>query len=82
MVGLAVFIFFMDSNGILIWNVRGLNDRAKRDSVKTLVLDIKPSIVSRRSNYVPSLILIFCLFLGLDSVILFIAPLRGLEEGC
>jgi hypothetical protein len=72
----------MEYSCFLIWNVRGLNDRAKRDSVKTLVLDIKPSIVSRRSNYVPSLILIFCLFLGLDSVILFIAQLRGLEEGC
>jgi hypothetical protein len=72
----------MEYSCFLIWNVRGLNDRAKRDSVKTLVLDIKHSIVSRRSNYVPSLILIFCLFLGLDLVILFIAHLRGLEEGC
>jgi exonuclease III len=35
----------MDSSGILIWNVRGLNDRAKRDAVKSLVLDTKPSIV-------------------------------------
>lgn len=35
----------MDSSGFLIWNVRGLNDRAKRDSVKSLVFDIKPSIV-------------------------------------
>jgi exonuclease III len=35
----------MENNCFLIWNVRGLNDRAKRGSVKTLVLDIKPSIV-------------------------------------
>jgi exonuclease III len=35
----------MENSCILIWNVRGLNDRAKRDSVKTLILDIKPSIV-------------------------------------
>jgi exonuclease III len=32
----------MDSNGILIWNVRGLNDCAKRDSIKSLVLDTMP----------------------------------------
>jgi hypothetical protein len=37
----------MDSNGILIWNVRGLNDRAKRDSIKSLVLDTMPSIAWR-----------------------------------
>jgi exonuclease III len=35
----------MENSCFLIWNVRGLNDRTKRDSVKTLVLDIKPSIV-------------------------------------
>jgi hypothetical protein len=35
----------MESSHFLIWNVRGLNDRAKRDSVKSLVVDIKPSIV-------------------------------------
>jgi exonuclease III len=39
------FCFFMESSCFLIWNVRGLNDHAKRDSFKTLVLDIKPSIV-------------------------------------
>lgn len=35
----------MENSCFLIWNVRGLNDRARRDSVKSLVLDIKPSIV-------------------------------------
>jgi hypothetical protein len=29
----------------LIWNVRGFNDRAKRDSIKSLVLDLKPSLL-------------------------------------
>jgi exonuclease III len=35
----------MDSSCFLIWNVRGLNDRVKRDSVKSLVVDIRPSII-------------------------------------
>jgi exonuclease III len=35
----------MDSSCFLIWNVRGLNDRVKRDSVKSLVVDIGPSII-------------------------------------
>ena len=35
----------MDSNCFLIWNVRGLNDRVKRNSVKSLVVDIRPSII-------------------------------------
>ena len=55
MVGLAVFIFFMDSNGILIWNVRGLNDRAKRDSIKSLVLDTMPSIVCLQETKLSSI---------------------------
>jgi exonuclease III len=29
----------------LIWNVRGLNDRSRRDIVKSLVLSIKPPVV-------------------------------------
>jgi exonuclease III len=29
----------------LCWNVRGLNDRAKRDSVKSVVVDLRPSII-------------------------------------
>jgi exonuclease III len=29
----------------LIWNVRGLNDRSRRDIVKSLVLSIKPAVV-------------------------------------
>jgi exonuclease III len=35
----------MDPSCFLIWNGRCLNGRAKRDSVKSLVFDIKPSIV-------------------------------------
>jgi hypothetical protein len=35
----------MDSSCFLIWNVRGLNDRVKRDSVKSLVVDIRPSVI-------------------------------------
>jgi exonuclease III len=35
----------MDPSCFLIWNGRGLNGHAKRDSVKSLVFDIKPSIV-------------------------------------
>jgi len=32
-------------NTILCWNVRGLNDRARRDAVRTQVDDIRPSVV-------------------------------------
>lgn len=35
----------VDSRCSLIWNVRGLNDHAKKDDVKSLVLDLKPSLV-------------------------------------
>lgn len=42
---LIVFSFFMNPNCFLIWNVRGLNDRSKRDTVKSLVLDVKSSLV-------------------------------------
>lgn len=35
----------MDNTTILSWNVRGLNARARRDAVRTLVADIRPSIV-------------------------------------
>jgi exonuclease III len=45
----------MDSNGILIWNVRGLNDRAKRDSIKSLVLDTMPSIVCPQETKLSSI---------------------------
>jgi exonuclease III len=45
----------MDSNGILIWNVRGLNDRAKRDSIKSLVLDTMPSIVCLQETKLSSI---------------------------
>ena len=35
----------MDNTTILSWNVRGLNAQARRDNVRTLVDDIRPSIV-------------------------------------
>jgi endonuclease/exonuclease/phosphatase family metal-dependent hydrolase len=35
----------MDNTTVISWNVRGLNDRARRDTVRTLVHDIHPSIV-------------------------------------
>jgi len=35
----------MDNTTILSWNVRGLNAQARRDDVRTLVDDIRPSIV-------------------------------------
>ena len=35
----------MDNRIILCWNVRGLNDRARRDAVRTLVDDVHPTIV-------------------------------------
>lgn len=38
-------ILSMVSLNFLVWNVMGLNDRSKRDCVKSLVLSLKPSIV-------------------------------------
>ena len=35
----------MDNITVLSWNVRGLNARARRDAVRTLVDDIRPSIM-------------------------------------
>lgn len=35
----------MDNTTILSWNVRGLNARARQDNVRTLVNDVRPSIV-------------------------------------
>jgi len=35
----------MDNTTIMSWNVRGLNERARRDNVRTLVDDIRPNIV-------------------------------------
>ena len=42
---LVIFSMSMDVDCFLIWNVRGFNRRAKRDFVKSLVVDIRPSIV-------------------------------------
>ena len=35
----------MDNTTVLSWNVRGLNARARRDAVRTLIDDVSPSIV-------------------------------------
>jgi len=35
----------MENLSALSWNVRGLNERARRDTVRTLVDDIRPSVV-------------------------------------
>jgi len=35
----------MDNTTVLSWNVRGLNARARRDAVRTLIDDVRPSIV-------------------------------------
>lgn len=35
----------MDNASILCWNVRGLNARARRDAVRTLIDDLRPTIV-------------------------------------
>lgn len=36
----------MDNTTILSWNVRGLNARARRDSVRALTADVRPTIVA------------------------------------
>jgi hypothetical protein len=64
----------MDSNGILIWNVRGLNNCAKRDSIKSLVLaQCLLLCVCKKPSCHPSLILILLQFLGQYMVTLFLA---------
>jgi exonuclease III len=45
----------MVSLNFLVWNVRGLNDRSKRDCVKTLVLSLKPSIVCLQETKLSSI---------------------------
>jgi exonuclease III len=45
----------MDSNDILIWNVKGHNNRAKRGSIKSLVLDTMPSIVCLQETKLSSI---------------------------
>lgn len=35
----------MDSTNFLIWNARGLNDHARRDTVRKVVDDCKPALV-------------------------------------
>jgi exonuclease III len=42
---LLVLIFPMEPGCFLVWNVRGLNSRAKRDSVKSVVVSLKPAVV-------------------------------------
>jgi hypothetical protein len=41
----VVLSFLMDPSKILIWNVRGLNSRARQDTVRELVLSVKAEIV-------------------------------------
>ncbi|XP_066373246.1 uncharacterized protein [Miscanthus floridulus] len=43
----------MDNTTILSWNVRGLNVRARRDAVRTLVNDVRPSIVCVGIDVIP-----------------------------
>ena len=45
----------MDCSGFLIWNVRGHNDRAKRDSIKSTVLDTMSSIVCLQETKLSSI---------------------------
>lgn len=35
----------MDKTSVLIWNVRGLNDRARRNNLRKVVNDSKPTVV-------------------------------------
>jgi exonuclease III len=35
----------MDPSKILIWNVRGLNRKARRDSVRSVITSTRPNIV-------------------------------------
>jgi hypothetical protein len=70
----------MEPSCFLIWNVRGLNDRSKIDSVKSLVLDIKPSILQETKLCCISDFDILSI-LGSRLVILFVAQLKGPGEG-
>ena len=68
----------MDNNTILCWNARGLNGRARRDSVRTLVQTEKPQIaciVETKLNDVPQM-LIFSLF-GMNFVDYTFVPAAG-----
>lgn len=42
----------MDNISIMSWNVHGLNERARRDAVRTLIDDIRPSVIClQRPNW-------------------------------
>lgn len=42
---LVVFLLSMNLSKILIWNVRGLNRKARRDAVRMMVESTRPDIV-------------------------------------
>jgi len=35
----------MDKTSILVWNVRGINDKGRRDNIRKVVHDFRPSVV-------------------------------------
>lgn len=50
----------MDQYTILSWNVRGLNMRARRDAIRTLVGEIRPTIMCLQETKLASSRRIFC----------------------
>jgi hypothetical protein len=40
-----IWFFLMDPSKVLFWNVRGLNKKARRDSVRVVINNTKPDIV-------------------------------------
>jgi hypothetical protein len=51
-----LFMFNMDPSNHLIWNVRCLNNRSKRDNVKTLVFNVKSTVVCFQETKLSSII--------------------------
>ena len=43
----------MDRTSFLVWNVRGLNDKARRDNLRKLVDDSKPTVVCLQETKLP-----------------------------
>lgn len=42
----------MDISNVLVWNVRGLNNKARRDSVRVLIAAVRPDIVCLQESKV------------------------------
>ena len=42
---LLFILVFMDKTSILVWNVRGINDKGRRDNIRKVVHDFRPSVV-------------------------------------